>query len=126
MQIVIYDEVRINELTSGERHWEGREINIRRGILQGDCLFQILFVLALIPLSKILRKLNMGYGLGKDREILNHLLLMDNFKLHGRNVNEIDSLIQTVRTFNQDIGMKFGIQKCAMLKIIRGQIVEST
>ena len=49
---------------------------------------------------------------------------MDDLKLYGRNVNEIDSLIQTVRIFSQDIGMEFGIQKCAMLKIVRRKMVE--
>ena len=36
----------------------------------------------------------------------------------------MDSLIQTVTIFSQDIGMEFGIQKCAMLKIVRGKMVE--
>ena len=56
----------------------------------------------------------MGYSLGKDRGRFNHLLFMDDLKLYGRNINEIDSQIQTVRIFSQDIGMEFGIQKCAM------------
>ena len=49
---------------------------------------------------------------------------MDDLKLYGRNVNEIDSLIQSIRRFSQDIGMEFGIQKCAMLKIVGGKMVE--
>ena len=110
------------ELTSGGQTLG--EVNIRRGIFQGDSLSPILFVMALIPLSEILRKIKMGYSLGKDRGKLNHLLFMDDLKLYGRNVNEIDSLIQSVRIFSQDIGMEFGIQKCAMLKIVRGKMVE--
>ena len=31
-----------------------------------------------------------------------------------------------MRIFSEDIGMVFGIQKCAMVKLIRGQIVESS
>ena len=79
------------ELTSGGQTLG--EVNIRRGIFQGDSLSPILFVIALIPLSEILRKVKMGYSLGKDRGKFNHLLFMDDLKLYGRNVNEIDSLI---------------------------------
>ena len=110
------------ELTSGGQTLGA--VNIRRGIFQGDSLSPILFVIALIPLSEILRKVKMGYSLGKDGGKFNHLLFMDDLKLYGRNVNEIDSLIQTVRIFSQDIGMEFGIQKCAMLKIVIGKMVE--
>ena len=37
----------------------------------------------------------------------------------------MDSLVQTVRVFSEDIGMGFGIEKCAMLVIEKGKIVKS-
>ena len=37
------------------------EVEIRRGILQGDSLSPLVFVLVLIPLSLILRKAKTGY-----------------------------------------------------------------
>ena len=37
----------------------------------------------------------------------------------------MDSLVQTVSVFSEDIGMKFGIEKCAMLVIEKGKIVKS-
>ena len=39
--------------------------------------------------------------------------------------NRLDSLIQTVRIFSNDIGMKFGIEKCAVLIIKRGKVTQS-
>ena len=33
------------------------------------------------------------------------------------------SLVQTVRVFSEDIGMEFGIEKCAMLVMEKGKIV---
>ena len=42
---------------------------------------------------------------------------MDDLKLYGRNEKELDSLVQTIRIFSKDIGMEFGIEKCAMLVI---------
>ena len=37
----------------------------------------------------------------------------------------MDSLVQAVRVFTEDIGMEFGIEKCAMLLLEKGNIVNS-
>ena len=37
----------------------------------------------------------------------------------------MDSLVQTVRAFNEDIGTEFRIEKCAMLVMEKGKIVKS-
>ena len=37
----------------------------------------------------------------------------------------MDSLVQTIYIFSQDIGMEFGIEKCTMLVIEKGKIVKS-
>ena len=37
----------------------------------------------------------------------------------------MDSLVQTIHIFSKDIGMEFGIEKCAMLVIEKGKIVKS-
>ena len=37
----------------------------------------------------------------------------------------MDSLVQRVRVFSEDIGMEFGIEKCAMLVMGKGKIVKS-
>ena len=37
----------------------------------------------------------------------------------------MDSLVQTVRVFSEDIGMEFGIEKCAMLVMEKGKFVKS-
>ena len=81
-------------------------------------------VLALIPLSFILRKAKVAYEFSESKEI-NHLLFMDDLKLYSRSEKGLDSLVQTVRVFSEDIGMEFGIEKCAMLVIEKGKIVKS-
>ena len=50
---------------------------------------------------------------------------MDDLKLHSRCEKGLDSLVHTVRVFNEDIGMEFGIEKCAMLAIEKGKTVKS-
>ena len=99
------------------------KVNIRRGIFQGDSLSSLLFVVALIPVTIILRTLKQGYSFGKGKERLNHLLFMDDLKLYGSNDNEIDSLVKVVKIVSGDIGMQFGFGKCIVLKMKRGKQV---
>ena len=42
-------------------------------------------------------------------------MYMDNIKLCVNNEKELETLIQAVRIYRLDIGMEFGIEKCAML-----------
>ena len=46
---------------------------------------------------------------------------MDDIKLFTKNQKELETLIQTVRIYNQDIGMEIGIEKCAMIVIKSGK-----
>ena len=47
---------------------------------------------------------------------------MDNLKLCGKSENEIKGLVSTVEVFSQDIGMKFGINKCGVIIMNRGKV----
>ena len=97
------------------------EVKISRGIFQGDSLSPLLFVMALIPLSNLLRKTAGGFNLNRSIR-LNHLLFMDDLKLYGKNEAETTSLLNKVKEFSADIGMKFGLEKCGMLKIEKGNV----
>ena len=69
-----------------------------------------MFVIGLIPLSHILRKVNAGYQLGKrQHNKINYLLFMDDLKLYGNSEKEAERLTNTVRIFSKDIAMEFGI-----------------
>ena len=50
---------------------------------------------------------------------------MGDLKLYSRSDKGLDPLVQTVRVFSEDIGMEFGIEKCAMLVMEKGKIVKS-
>ena len=50
---------------------------------------------------------------------------MDDLKLYSQSEKGLDSLVQTVCVFSEDIGMEFGIEKCAMLVMEKGKIVKS-
>ena len=100
-------------------------MKIERGIFQGDSLSPLLFVIILIPLTHILRKASPGYEFASSKEKINHLLYMDDLKLYSKTEKALDSLIQTVRIFSNDIKMEFGIEKCAILVLKRRKVVKS-
>ena len=62
-----------------------------------------------------------SYKLTKSQEKINHLMYMDDTKLFAKNEKLLETLIQTLRMYNQDIKMEFGIEKCAMLIIRSGK-----
>ena len=65
-----------------------------------------MFVLALIPLSLILRKAKAAYEFSGSKEMINHLLFMDDLNLYSHNEKELDYLVQTICIFSKDIGME--------------------
>ena len=100
------------KVTAGGRNLV--ETNIQRGIFQGYALSPSLFVIAMMPLNHILRKWTAGYKLNRSQEKINHLMYMVDIKLFAKNKKELETLIHAVRIYSQDIGMEFGIEKCAM------------
>ena len=48
-------------------------------------------------------------------------MYMDDIKLFAKNEKGLETLIHTVRIYNRDIGMEFGIEKCAMLVMKSGK-----
>ena len=42
-------------------------------------------------------------------------MYIDNIKMFAKNEKKSETLTQTVRIYSQDIGIEFGIEKCAML-----------
>ena len=113
---------RMVELTCGAETL--REVLIKREIFQGYVISPLLFVIAPIPLTHILRTTNRGYEL-RTGETINHLLFMYDIKLYSKSEKALDSLIQTVRIFSNNIGMQFGFDKCAMLVMKKGKIMKS-
>ena len=97
----------------------------RRGISQGNSLSPLLFVVRLLPLTQIVRDAAPGYHFASNRQKANHLLFMDDLNLYASNEKSLESLIQTVRMFSNDIGMKLGVEKCGVLTIKKGMIANS-
>ena len=98
------------------------EVDVNRGIFQGDSPSPLIFVIYLIPLSLLLRKAKASYEWGRKEFKLNHLLFMDDLKLFGKSDDQIDSLVQTVFTFSEDIGMEFALKKYGVVILRKGKL----
>ena len=70
------------------------EVEIKRGIFQGDFLSPLVFLLALILLSLILRNTKAAYEFSESKEKIIHLLFMDDLKLYSRSEKGWDSLVR--------------------------------
>ena len=101
------------------------EVNVKRWIFQGDSPSPLLFLLSIVPLFLILKKVNACYKWGKKEYKLNHLLFMDDLKLYAMSEEQTNTLVRTMHVFSTDIGMEFGIKKYGILTMKRGKIVKS-
>ena len=97
---------------------------INNGIFRGDAPSPLLFIIALIPLTHILKTANPGYEF-RTGETINHLLFLDDLKLYSKSERALDPNIQTVKIFIKDIRMQFAIGKCVMLVMKNGKILNS-
>ena len=64
-----------------------------------------MFVLALISLHLIFRKAKAAYEFSGRKEKINNLLFIDDLKLYSCDVKGLDSLIQKIHVFSEDIGI---------------------
>ena len=98
-------------LTHESRTLVSDNINIKKGIFQGDSLSLLLFCILLIPLSLELN--SAGYGYKIRTEWITHLFFMDDLKLYLKDDSELEGLLRIVKGFSDDVGMEFELSKCA-------------
>ena len=95
-------------------------IKFLKGIFQSDSPSVLLFVLALSSLSFISRKEKV-YLLEKCKIAKHtHKVFVDDLKLFATTRATIVKQLDIVTNFSEDIGTKFGEDKCASLQIERG------
>ena len=96
----------------------------------------LLFILSVNPLSfiskPVIRKpflLNKvkGYtlGTGNNRINVTHNFFVDDLKLYGSTLDIIKKQLDLVTTFSADTGMKFGEDKCAIMRVEKSKIINS-
>ena len=110
------------ELASGRQTLA--EVKTQRGIFQGDSLSPLLIVITMVPLNYIFGKVQRVAKLTKSEEKIYHLMYMSDIKVFSKKEKELVTLIQTIKIYIQNIGMEFGMEKCAML--IRKSVEKET
>ena len=111
------------QLQSENEMIESEYIKYLRGIFQGDSLSLLLFILTVNPMFFLLNTTE-GYTLGKqgDRNLnITHLFFVDDLKLYSSSVEKAKIQLDIVTTFSNNIGMSFGLDKCAYLCIEHGK-----
>ena len=98
-------------------------MQIKCVIFQGDSLSSTILS-ALIPLSRLLN--DTGYGYRIENRKINHLFCMDDLKIYAKDDAELEKLLDSAKTFSDEIGMEFGLDKCAKATFKRGKMVKST
>ena len=83
------------------------KVDVRGRIFQGDNLSPLLFVIWMIPMTQILRKVESRYTL-KNREKLNHLLFTNDLMIFAKSDREVNGLVSTVQILSNNIVMELG------------------
>lgn len=69
-----------------------------------------------MSLTLILRTMKPRRSFGKGKGKLNRLLFMDDLKLYDSSDNDTDSLARPAKIVSEEIGIKFDMDKYAVLK----------
>ena len=75
------------------------KVDIRRGIIHGDSLAPLLFVICTVPLIQILKKIASEHTLKKG-EKLNPLFLRDDLKIFAKSEASVNGLASNVQIFS--------------------------
>ncbi|XP_044751663.1 uncharacterized protein LOC123311659 [Coccinella septempunctata] len=113
------------QVKTSKDYYRTDEINIRKGIFQGDKLSTLWFCLAINFLSKLLNESSYGYVIEKNTNVkINHLLYIDDLKLFAANEEQLLRQLKIVTSFTRTIRMELGIDKCAVVHVKRGKLSE--
>ena len=101
-------------------------IDVERGIIQGDSLSPLLFVLSIDILSKQLdkqiNKLNIKMNEEEKQVKLNHILYMDDLKIITNSLDEMEKAHKLTKEIFNAIGLKINVEKSVIMNNINSQI----
>ena len=98
-------------------------LNVNNGIFQCDSLSPLLFCITLILLS--IEPKATDYGFKNMTKKINLLFYMDDLKLYAKNDDDLESLLSTVKRFNDDIGIHFDLDYYANITFKKALLVKS-
>ena len=98
------------------------KVAINRGIYQGDSLSPLIFIIAINPLSLLLNRHCCGYELNGLN--ITHMLYMDDLKGYSDSHANLVKMVNIIEQFSTDIGMSLGLNKCKVVNMRKGKLVE--
>ena len=78
-----------------------------------------------MPLTSELGATGYGYKITNASDPITNLFFMDDLKLYSKNDQEQVGQLKLVKQFSDDIGMTFGLEKCAKASFKRGKLVST-
>ena len=84
-------------------------------------LSPLLFVIAMMPLTHILREFTDECEVTKSQEKINHLMYKDVHQTVCQKGKRIGDPITNCENYNEDIGMEYSIEECTMLIMRSGK-----
>ena len=92
-------------------------IDVNRGISQGDSFCVQLFTMCSNPIAWYIRSTE-GYSIFKDKNRkVTHNYFVDDLKTYHKSHSKATLIINTVKEMFEDIGLSWGLQKCATVHI---------
>uniref|UniRef100_A0AC34Q582 Reverse transcriptase domain-containing protein n=1 Tax=Panagrolaimus sp. JU765 TaxID=591449 RepID=A0AC34Q582_9BILA len=95
----------------GANEQSSRELQIKRGVLQGDTLSPLLFCLALTPISFVINEYVTPVSV--NGMMFNHQYYMDDLILYAK-LREIVYAVKLVKTISAEVGLDMNLKKCAI------------
>lgn len=95
---------------------ENMEIQLTKGVKQGDPLSPLLFNLAIEPVIKYIDKETRDVSI--NNEPVSILAFADDIVLIAKNVTEASKQIEIINKYLTKIGMSLSVSKCATFQIV--------
>ena len=94
----------------------------KKGLLQGDALCPMLFILCLNPIARKVRATE-GYRLSKPISTkITHLLYIEDMKLFAASENKVKRVMTVAKNGMESTRLKWNKKKCAVIHVKRGQV----
>ena len=78
-----------------------------------------------MPLTSELATSGYGYKILNTSAPISNLFYMDDLKLYSKNEQEQVGELKIVKQFSDDIGMEFGLEKCAKASFMKGKLAST-
>ena len=106
-ELYLKNNGKIERGISNRRTHQNRDNNPKKNLPGRFSLMPLLFGIALMPLKYVLRNCIRNYTFTKLKEKIYHLMT----KVFAKYDKELEILIQILRIYSHDLGMKFSIEK---------------